>query len=178
MLRIRLHEAKIRLLCAFLRWWQVFVGRFSSCPLFAMDDLTPPLQTDRPDGTRRRLLLVEDEPSLCQFLGEVLAREYRVQTALDGEQAWAAIQQEPPDVVLSNVNMPVLDGPELVRRLRALPTTTAVPVLLLSARLYDATLQEGFASGANGWMQKPFRLPELLEALRTLSSSGGIQTAG
>ncbi len=143
-----------------------------------MNDLTLPLQTDRPNGTRRRRLLVEDEPSLCQFLGEVLAREYRVQTALDGEQAWATIQQEPPEVVLSNVNMPVLDGPGLVRRRRASPATTAVPVLLLSARIYDATLQEGFACGANGWMQKPFRLPGLLETLRTLSSSGGIHTAG
>ena len=101
-----------------------------------------------------------------------------MQTALDGEQAWATIQQEPPDVVLSNVTMPVLDGPGLVRRLRASLATTAVPALLLSARVYDATLQEGFASGANGWMQKPFRFPELLEALRTLGSSGGIQTAG
>ena len=82
-------------------------------------------------------------------------------------------------MVLSNVNMPVLDGPGLVRRLRASPATTAVPVLLLSARrVYDATLQEGFARGANGWMQKPFRLPELLEALRTLSSSGSSRTAG
>ena len=134
-----------------------------------MNDLTPPPDADRPDGPRRRLLLVEDEHSLRQFLGEVLAREYQVQTALDGEQAWQAIQRERPDVVLSNVNMPVLDGPGLVRRLRASSTTLTLPVLLLSARVDSATLRESSAAGANGWMQKPFRLRELLETLRTLS---------
>ena len=115
-----------------------------------------------------RLVLAEDEPSMCLFLGELLASEYAVETAMDGEQAWEAILEECPDVVLSNVNMPVLSGPALVRRMRAEPATAAVPVLLLSAQP-GADARGGLATGANGWVQKPFRLEELLVALRSLS---------
>ena len=119
-------------------------------------------------GAKRRLLLVEDEPSLCHFLDELLEAEYVVETAFDGEQAWDSIQQERPDVVLSNVNMPVLDGVSLVQRLRASPATTTLPVILLTARLDHAVLENGLAAGANRLMQKPFRLEELLSTLRAV----------
>ena len=114
-----------------------------------------------------RLVLVEDEPSLCQFLSELLVSEYAVETAMDGEQAWEAILQKRPDVVLSNVNMPVLSGPALVQRIRELPATAAVPVLLLSAQPGTAA-RPGSGAAANGWMPKPFRLKELFAALRSL----------
>lgn len=114
-------------------------------------------------------MLVEDEPSLCHFLGEVLAAEYVLEIAPDGEQAWLAIEQKQPDVVLANVNMPVLDGLALVRRMRGSAATASVPVLLLSARVGSSVSREGLAAGANGWLQKPFRVRELLSTLRTLS---------
>lgn len=113
-------------------------------------------------------MLAEDEPSLCQFLSELLASEYAVETAMNGEQAWEAILEERPDVVLSNVNMPVLSGPALVQRMREMPATAAVPVLLLSAQL-GPEAQQDLAAVANGWMPKPFRLEELFAALRSLT---------
>ncbi len=91
---------------------------------------------------------------------------------MDGEQAWDAILQERPDVVLSNENMPVLDGRALVQRMRGLPTTVAVPVLLLSAESC-AGAQPGSAEGANAWMPKPFHLNELFATLRSLSCASG-----
>ena len=129
--------------------------------------LTPPLGGQESDR-KRKLLLVEDEPSLCQFLGELLATEYAVETVPSGEQAWVAIQQERPDMVLSNVNMPAGNGLELVRRMRNTPATATLPVLLLTARADYDTLRQGEAVGANGLVRKPFRLGELLTALRGL----------
>lgn len=133
---------------------------------------------DKPTTAHKpRLVLAEDEPSLCHFLGELLASEYAVELAMDGQQAWDAIQQARPDVVLSNVNMPELDGLALVRRMRSSPVTANVPVLLLSARANRAVQAEAAATGASGWMQKPFRLAELLAALRRLVSPPGIADA-
>ncbi len=129
--------------------------------------LTPP-PGGQESARKRKLLLVEDEPSLCQFLGELLATEYAVETVPNGEQAWLAIQQGRPDMVLSNVNMPAGNGLELVRRMRNTPATAALPVLLLTARADHASLRTSEAVGANGLVRKPFRLGELLTALRGL----------
>lgn len=114
-----------------------------------------------------RLVLAEDEPSLCQFLGELLAGEYAVELALDGQQAWEAIQQQRPEVVLSNVHMPVLDGLALVLKVRNSTATATVPVLLLSAALAEPMSR---AAMANAWLQKPFCPRELMDKLRQFSA--------
>lgn len=132
-----------------------------------LKSLLDPAACETPLSHKPRLVLAEDEPSLCQFLSELLASEYAVETAMNGEQAWEAILEERPDVVLSNVDMPVLSGPALVQRMRELPATAAVPVLLLSAQL-GVGAQPGLAAGVDRWMPKPFRLTELLAALRSL----------
>ena len=137
-----------------------------------MNSLLNPPGCETSPAHKPRLVLAEDEPSLCLFLSELLSLEYTVETAMDGEQAWAAILQECPDVVLSNVNMPLLDGRALVQRMRGLPATAAVPVLLLSAESRAGARPES-AEGANGWIPKPFRLTELLATLRSLSCASG-----
>ena len=115
-------------------------------------------------------MVAEDEPSLCQFLGELLATDYLVELASNGEQAWDAIQQECPDMVLSNVDMPGLDGFDLVQQMRGQPATAAVPMLLLSAQVGREAMEKGLALGANGWLQKPFRVSELFSLLKALGS--------
>lgn len=117
------------------------------------------------------MVLAEDEPSLCQFLGELLEGEYAVETAMDGEQAWQAIEQEQPHLVLSNVDMPVLDGIGLLQRMRGSPATAAVPVLLISARVNTVGLEKGSTDSANGWVQKPFKLADFLSQVRALCPS-------
>lgn len=135
---------------------------------FLLNESLPPRLDRHLSEHRPRLVVAEDEPSLCQFLGELLETEYTVEIALNGEQAWEAIQQKPPNLVLANANMPVLDGLGLVQRMRGAAVTATVPVLVLSAQAGRAASEEALAAGADGWMQKPFRPGELLAALRAL----------
>lgn len=124
-----------------------------------------------PDGgcppPKLRLLLVEDEPSLRQLLVELLRADYEVLVAPDGERAWEMVMRTPaPDLVLSDVEMPGVCGIELTRRLRALDQTAIVPILLLSANNRLPKLLEGLEVGADDYLLKPFRPPELLARLR------------
>ena len=119
-------------------------------------------------GLKPRLLLVEDEPSLRQLLAELLRPEYELLVAPDGERAWELVMQSQPlDLVLSDVEMPVLDGIELTRRLRAQAHTATVPIVLLSANNRLSTVLEGLEVGADDFLLKPFRPPELLARLRS-----------
>ena len=96
----------------------------------------------------------------------MLASEYRVSLATDGQQARDAAQREIPDVILSDVRMLGMDGIELTSCLRAHPTTAAVPIILLSGCNRPETRLKGLAAGANEYMLKPFRPKELLACLR------------
>ena len=128
--------------------------------------------TAPPHGSHRRprlrLLLAEDEPSLRQLLAELLHADYELLLAPDGERAWEIVVGErPPDLVLSDVEMPGVDGIELTRRLRALARTATVPILLISANNRLPILLEGLEVGADDFLLKPFRPQELLARLRS-----------
>ena len=131
-----------------------------------MNDLVKPLPADGSPHGKPRLLVVEDGAYLRQLLGEILHPDYEVVLTVDGEQAWQRAQAEPFDLVLSDVEMPNLDGIELTRRLRALARTASVPIFLLSANNKLATLLRGFEAGADDFVLKPFRLEELLTRVR------------
>ncbi len=111
------------------------------------------------------LLLAEDEPSTREFLRELLLPHYRVTVVLDGAQAIDAAGREPPDLVLSNVVMPGVDGVGLTRWLRANACTATVPIILLSADNHMDTLRRGLEAGADDFLLKPFRPHEILACL-------------
>ncbi len=111
------------------------------------------------------LLLAEDETSTRDFLRELLVPHYRVTVVLDGAQAIDAARREPPDLVLSNVIMPGVDGVGLTQWLRANATTATVPIILLSADNQMDTLQRGMEAGADDFLLKPFRPHEILACL-------------
>ena len=89
-----------------------------------------------------------------------------MRVASDGEQALAAAQERPPQLVLADVMMPNMDGFELTRRLRQDPRTATVSVIMLTARGLSADKLEGFAIGADDYIVKPFDTPELLARIR------------
>ena len=119
-----------------------------------------------PFPVKPRLLLADDEPALRQVLGEMLEAEYDLTVAPDGERAWEVARGRDFDLVLSDVEMPGMDGIELTRRLRAQASTAAVPILLLSANNWPAIVLQALEAGADDFLLKPFRPQELLARVR------------
>ena len=115
----------------------------------------------RPAGARPLLLVADDEPDARDVLAQVLAPEYDVLAAADGQQAVDLARAERPDVVLLDLNMPRLDGFQALERLRADPSTTDIPVIFVSARSDDAVKVRSLDLGAVDYLQKPFSEREL-----------------
>ncbi|WP_205697892.1 SpoIIE family protein phosphatase [Conexibacter sp. SYSU D00693] len=131
--------------------------------------------TVRPDeaGDRRhaptaapRVLVVDDNADMREYVASLLAGDYAVETAADGEQALELARRQPPDLVLSDVMMPRLDGFGLLRALQDDPATMHVPVVLLSARAGEEGTIEGLEAGADDYLTKPFSARELLARVR------------
>jgi PAS domain S-box-containing protein len=114
------------------------------------------------DGARPCLLVVDDNADVRDYLGRILGETHEVRQAEDGLTAWEQIQKHPPDLVLSDVMMPRLDGFGLLQMLRDDPTTRTVPVILLSARAGEESRVEGLEAGADDYLIKPFSARELL----------------
>lgn len=87
---------------------------------------------------------------------------YEVIEACDGAEALTVLRSRPVDLVISDINMPNLNGIELTRRLRALPSYARTPIILLTTESDPAKKAEGRAAGATGWIVKPFSQDQLL----------------
>ena len=107
------------------------------------------------------VLLVEDHVEVRAFLRDTLASRYRIAEASSGEAALAAARAAPPDLIVSDVMMPGLDGFDLVRALRADGVLAPIPVILLTARADEASRLEGLDAGADDYLAKPFSAAEL-----------------
>jgi PAS domain S-box-containing protein len=111
---------------------------------------------------RSRVLLADDNADMRDYVRRLLSTEYEVVTVANGEEALTSALANPPDLVLSDVMMPVLDGFGLLKALRAHPSTRALPVILLSARAGEEASVEGLGAGADDYLVKPFSAKELL----------------
>ncbi len=121
-----------------------------------------------PPSTRPCLLLVDDTPENIQILVGLLQEDYELKVATRGAQALKICEQTPRlDLILLDVMMPEMDGYEVCRLLRAAPATRAIPVIFLTAKAELDDLVRGFEIGANDYVTKPFRPPELLARVRT-----------
>ncbi|MFD3754376.1 SpoIIE family protein phosphatase [Streptomyces cyaneofuscatus] len=114
-----------------------------------------------------RVLIADDNADMREYLSRLLAGAgYEVQAVTDGMEALDAIRAQAPDLVVSDVMMPRLDGLSLLAALRTDPRTAAVPVLLLSARAGQEASIEGLRAGADDYLVKPFVAAELLARVR------------
>jgi signal transduction histidine kinase len=111
---------------------------------------------------KRYILLADDNADMRDYVSRLLSDRYEVLAVADGQAAWNAIQERAPELVLSDVMMPVLDGFELLRRIRANPATRETPVVLLSARAGEEARIEGLEASADDYIVKPFSARELL----------------
>jgi PAS domain S-box-containing protein len=118
-------------------------------------------------GPGARVLLADDNADMREYLQRLLEPAYQVTAVTDGQAALEAARADAPDIVISDVMMPRLDGLQLVAALRADRRTAEVPVLLLSARAGQEAAIEGLAAGADDYLVKPFAAAELLARVRT-----------
>lgn len=115
-----------------------------------------------------RILLADDNADMRHYIRRLLAaRGHDVVVVENGEAALAAIRAEPPELVLSDVMMPRLDGFGLLRELRSDPKTSAIPIILISARAGEESRAEGVEAGADDYLAKPFNARELLARVST-----------
>lgn len=112
-----------------------------------------------------KILLADDEDDVKVVLKLFLeTRDYEVVTAYDGLDAIDQVRKEKPDVVLLDIMMPVIDGFEVCRRLKADPETASIPIIMVSAASHAESVQKGLDAGAIDYIVKPFE-PEALEKL-------------
>ncbi len=120
-----------------------------------------------PDDGRARILIADDNADMRAYMSELLAEEYAVQTAPDGRVALELARADPPDLVLTDVMMPGLDGFGLLAALNADPATMQVPVVMVSARAGEDGTIEGLEAGADDYLVKPFAARELLARVKS-----------
>ncbi|MFP5403671.1 MAG: response regulator [Gammaproteobacteria bacterium] len=109
-----------------------------------------------------RILIVDDEPLNLKLLERRLAQmDYQAVSAADGQQALAALAQTPVDAVLLDVQMPGMNGFDVLRAIRANPAWRGLPVLMLSADAGQATIDQCYRDGADDYLVKPYHTPDL-----------------
>ncbi len=118
-------------------------------------------------GPRSRILVADDNADMRNYVKRLLGDRYAVRVVQDGAAALIAAREETPDLVLSDVMMPGLDGFGLLQELRKDERTRTVPVILLSARAGEEATVEGLGAGADDYVVKPFSARELLARVRT-----------
>ncbi len=111
------------------------------------------------------ILAVDDSPSIRQMVKLVLGTSgHAVTEACDGSEGLAKATAQKFDLVLTDLNMPVMNGIDMIRGLRKMPAMNGVPIVFISTESDDGAKQEARAAGATGWITKPFK-PEQLDAV-------------
>ena len=113
---------------------------------------------------QKRIMTVDDSKTMREMVAFTLTSAgYQVESAEDGQKALSALDSIEVDLVITDLNMPVMDGISLIRSLRANPRYRAVPILMLTTEGDPGKKAEGRAAGATGWLVKPFSPEKLVE---------------
>lgn len=114
----------------------------------------------------KRVMTVDDSKTMRDLVSFTLREAgFQVSEAEDGRKALTALQSAPVDVVITDLNMPNMDGVALIRALRALPQYRATPILMLTTEFADSKKAEGKSAGATGWLVKPFDSKKLVDVV-------------
>ncbi|MBG0566778.1 chemotaxis protein CheB [Actinoplanes aureus] len=135
------------------------VASFWDTPTTAGDS-TPPTVAGRPG--QARILVIDDNQDMRDYLTRLLSEAWLVEAVGTGEQAMHAARHRTPDLILTDVMMPNIDGLRLLRQLRAESTLRHLPMIMLSARAGEQAAIEGLTAGANDYLVKPFAARELI----------------
>ena len=122
----------------------------------------------------KEVLIVDDSDDFLSFMKEMLSEHYSVCTAVNGKDALVKIQEHKPDIILSDVMMPEMDGNEFCHRVKDNPETASIPFVMLTARLSTQHQIEGFTSGADAYITKPFDFNLLLVRIENILRSHSV----
>ncbi len=124
----------------------------------------------RINGRRYRLLIVEDNPDVIHYMQDFLRDDYELLTALDGEEGLAMATARVPDIIISDIMMPKMDGMQLCRTLKTDFRTNHIPIVLLTAKTDLGSRIAGLEAGADAYLAKPFHRRELMAELKKLTA--------
>ncbi len=129
---------------------------------------TEPYTEETCPANRERVLVVEDNPDMLQFLSQLLGDRYRVSTAVNGREGVRLAEQHSFDLIVSDVMMAEMDGMELCRQIKDNLATSHIPVILLTAKVLDENKVSGYRMGADDYVTKPFNPDLLLVRVNTM----------
>ncbi|MGM9510459.1 ATP-binding protein [Larkinella sp. GY13] len=144
------------------------VGQSPGIAMTTPDPLMEEEQADVSAEDKPMLLLVEDHPELNHYLRQQLADRFRVVQAMRGDEGLQVARRVVPDLIISDVMMPVMDGFSMTRHLKEDDLTSHIPVILLTAKDDVDSRKEGFEGGAEQYLAKPFALDELVTRINSL----------
>ncbi|MDQ8203872.1 response regulator [Pelagicoccus sp. SDUM812003] len=115
----------------------------------------------------RTIITVDDSPSIRQMVSLALMQAgHKVLEAADGQEALDVLQRSQAQMVITDLNMPRMDGISLIKRLRALPAYKYVPIVMLTTESQQEKKMAGKSAGATGWIVKPFTSDQLLGVVK------------
>ena len=129
---------------------------------------TIPLEEPNTNGDLPLVLIIDDNQDMRLYIREILAQQYRLAEASNGQKGWEYAREHMPDLVLSDVMMPEMDGHELCQKLKTDEHTSHIPVILLTARAGEKAKLEGLETGADDYITKPFSSEELRARIHNL----------
>ncbi|MCT4586869.1 MAG: ATP-binding protein [Carboxylicivirga sp.] len=148
---------------AFLKDGEKDIDEFEKLGAIAEDEETKVHKSDKPV-----IIVAEDNPDMADYLKRELSEEYAIHSAFDGKQAYDMVGKLKPDLILSDVLMPKMDGFELCEKLKNKAAFSQIPIILISAKATDQDKLEGTERGADAYIFKPFKLDYLHTKIKKL----------
>ncbi|NII29742.1 response regulator [Pseudoflavitalea sp. X16] len=142
--------------------------RTTTHPIPAAETEQVILEESQKSGKKKTILIVEDNEDLRFYLKDNLKAQYHVEEAVNGKEGWGKIKLLNPDLVVSDIMMPLMDGVELARKIKTETLTAHIPVILLTAMGSEEKQLEGLKVGVNDYITKPFTFEILASRIRNL----------
>lgn len=143
-------------------------ARAATSPVPAEDEEQMILRESQKSGRKKTILVVEDNEDIRFYLKDNLKGAYKVEEASNGKEGWEKVKMLHPDLVVSDIMMPLMDGVQLARKIKTETVTAHIPVILLTAMGSEEKQLEGLEAGVNDYITKPFTFEILASRIRNL----------